>query len=90
VLKTLSTRLLFHERIRTRRHCDEGGVRAVESGTLGLDSKEYDVELSLRATSDSVPILPGGPSEVWRYKAELLKGPEDTVSENADSYLIQK
>ncbi len=66
--------------------CD-GGVRAVESGTLGLDSKEYDVELSLRATPDSVPILPGGSSEVWRYKAKLLKGPEDTVSENADSYL---
>jgi len=66
--------------------CD-GGVRAVESGTLGLDSKEYDVELSLRAMPDSVPILPGGPSEVWRYKAKLLKGPEDTVSENADRYL---
>ncbi|MDF0749719.1 multicopper oxidase family protein [Marinobacter sp. 71-i] len=66
--------------------CD-GGVKATESGALGLDSEEYDVELNLRATSDSVPILPGAPSEVWRYRVELLKGPESTLSENPDSYL---
>ncbi|MEH6562750.1 MAG: multicopper oxidase domain-containing protein, partial [Marinobacter sp.] len=66
--------------------CD-GGVRATESGTLGLDSEEYDVELNLYATPGSVSILPGTPSEVWRYRAELLKGPESTVSENPDSYL---
>ena len=30
---------------------------------------------------------PGAPSEVWRYRAELLKGPKNTVSENPDSYL---
>ncbi len=66
--------------------CD-GGVRATESVTLGLDSEEYDVELALRATPDSVPILPGTPSEVWRYKAELLKGPENTLTENTNSYL---
>tara|TARA_R110000850_G_scaffold193670_1_gene320373 strand:- start:2652 stop:4211 length:1560 start_codon:yes stop_codon:yes gene_type:complete len=66
--------------------CD-GGVRATESGTLGLDSEEYDVELNLHATPDSVPILPGAPSEVWRYRAELLKGPGGTLSENPDSYL---
>lgn len=66
--------------------CD-GGVRATESGTLGLDSEEYDVELNLHATPDSVPILPGAPSEVWRYRAELLKGPKSTLSENPDSYL---
>jgi FtsP/CotA-like multicopper oxidase with cupredoxin domain len=66
--------------------CD-GGVRATESGTLGRDSEEYDVELNLHATPDSVSILPVAPSEVWRYRAELLKGPESTVSENPDSYL---
>ncbi|WP_339804565.1 multicopper oxidase domain-containing protein, partial [uncultured Marinobacter sp.] len=66
--------------------CD-GGVRATESVTLGLDSEEYDVELALRATPDSVSILPGTPSEVWRYKAELLKGPKNTLTENTNSYL---
>ena len=66
--------------------CD-GGVSATELGTLGLDSEEYDVELNLYATPDSLSILPGTPSEVWRYRAELLKGPEGTISENPDSYL---
>ena len=63
------------------------GVRAMESVVLGLNSEEYDVELALRATPDSVPILPGAPSEVWRYNAELLKGPENTLAENTNSYL---
>ncbi len=79
VLLTLSPGLLLTG-------CD-GGVKAVESETLGLDSDEYDVELNLHAMPDSVPILPGAPSEVWRYRAELLKGPKNTVSENPDSYL---
>ncbi len=63
------------------------GKTATGSGTLGLDLDNYDVELVLRATPDRVSVLPGAPSEVWRYKAELLKGPAGTVSENADSYL---
>lgn len=66
--------------------CD-GEVRETESGTIGLDTDQYDVELNLRAKTDSVPILPGAPSEVWRYKAELLKGPKDTVSGTGNSYL---
>jgi len=48
---------------------------------FGLDLKNYDVELSLRATPDSVGILPGNPTELWRYKAELEKGPDDTITE---------
>ncbi|AZR39728.1 hypothetical protein MTMN5_00254 [Marinobacter salarius] len=48
---------------------------------FGLDLENYDVELSLRATPDSVGILPGQPTEVWRYKAELEKGPDDTITE---------
>lgn len=64
----------------------DGGT-ATGSGTLGLDLDHYDIELTLRATPDLVPILPGEPSEVWRYKAELLKGPARTVSENTNSYL---
>ncbi len=66
--------------------CDSG-VSAAEPGVLGLDLDDYDVELSLRATPDSVRILAGEPSEVWRYKAELEKGPADTVAENTAGYL---
>lgn len=66
--------------------CD-GGITTAETGTFGLDSEEYDVELNLHATPDSVSILPSDPSEVWRYTAELLKGPDHTLSENPDSYL---
>ncbi|VVT32566.1 Blue copper oxidase CueO precursor [Marinobacter salarius] len=54
---------------------------------FGLDLENYDVELSLRATPDSVGILPGQPTEVWRYKAELEKGPDDTITESTEGYL---
>ncbi|MEX0622297.1 MAG: hypothetical protein WD251_00220, partial [Saccharospirillum sp.] len=65
---------------------DDGGT-ATESGTLGLDLEEYDIELNLPAAPGSASILPGTTSEVWRYKTEVLKGPETTVSENTGSYL---
>lgn len=65
----------------------ERNVGAAESETLGLNIDDYDVELNLSARPDSVSILPGAPSEVWRYKAELLKGPEATLTENTNSYL---
>lgn len=66
---------------------DDDGGTAAESETLGLDLEEYDIELNLRAAPGSASILPGTPSEVWRYTAEVLKGPETTVSENTGSYL---
>lgn len=46
----------------------------------------FDVDLLLRAHPDVVPILPGAPSEVWRYTAERLAGPDDTLTPVGESY----
>ncbi|WP_111748529.1 multicopper oxidase family protein [Salinisphaera orenii] len=39
-----------------------------------------DVDFRLSAEPDTTPILPGTPSEVWRYKAALITGPQDTLT----------
>jgi FtsP/CotA-like multicopper oxidase with cupredoxin domain len=59
---------------------------ATDSGTTVLSSGPFDVDLRLRAAPDVVPILPGRPSEVWRYTGELLKGPADTLARVNESY----
>lgn len=53
----------------------------------GTEKGPFDVEFTLRARPDVVPILPGAPSEVWRYSAELIKGPEDTLAQPDGSYV---
>jgi len=62
-----------------------GGIsssRAAAPNTPGA----FDVDLRLRAHRDTVPILPGKPSEVWRYTGERLAGPEDTLTSLGESY----
>jgi FtsP/CotA-like multicopper oxidase with cupredoxin domain len=46
-----------------------------------------DVEIELICRPDSAPILPGAPTRVWRYVADLVKGPENTLTVLPDSYL---
>jgi len=46
-----------------------------------------DVDLRLRAAPGVVPILPGAPTAVWRYSAELVDGPRDTVAPVDGSYI---
>ncbi|GAB3683678.1 multicopper oxidase family protein [Salinisphaera aquimarina] len=46
----------------------------------------FDVDFRLRAEPDTVPILPGAPSEVWRYTAALMRGPQDTLTSVSGSY----
>ncbi|HHB90558.1 MAG TPA: multicopper oxidase family protein [Anaerolineae bacterium] len=46
-----------------------------------------DVELALTAEPGQVSILPGQPTTVWRYRAEVLSGPADTVQPIPDTYL---
>jgi FtsP/CotA-like multicopper oxidase with cupredoxin domain len=52
----------------------------------GITDGPFDVDIRLRAHPDTVPILSGSPSEVWRYTADRLSGPEDTVTLLGDSY----
>ena len=46
-----------------------------------------DVELTLTAAPDEVPVLPGAPTRVWRFTGRLIKGPADTLQTLPDSYL---
>jgi len=52
----------------------------------GLPDEGFDADLRLRAHPDTVPILSGTPSEVWRYSVERLSGPENTVTPMSESY----
>ncbi len=46
-----------------------------------------DVDLELICRPGSAPILDGRETGVWRYAANLLKGPENTLTTLPDSYL---
>ena len=46
-----------------------------------------DVEMVLTAAPDEVPVLPGGPTRVWRFTGSLVKGPADTLQIIPGSYL---
>ncbi len=46
-----------------------------------------DVELTLTATAGETSILPGRPTEVWRFTGKVTKGPADSLQDMADSYL---
>jgi FtsP/CotA-like multicopper oxidase with cupredoxin domain len=46
-----------------------------------------DVELVLTAAPDDVRVLPGAPTNVWRFTSRLLKGPAGTLQPVPDSYL---
>ena len=46
-----------------------------------------DVELTITAQAGEASILPGAPTEVWRYTGTVVKGPASTLQPVADSYL---
>jgi FtsP/CotA-like multicopper oxidase with cupredoxin domain len=46
-----------------------------------------DVEIELVCRPDSAPILQGAPTRVWRYVANLVKGPQKTLTALPNSYL---
>jgi len=46
-----------------------------------------DVEIALRAIEGETHILPGKATRVWRYQAEVIKGPADAARALPDSYL---
>jgi FtsP/CotA-like multicopper oxidase with cupredoxin domain len=46
-----------------------------------------DLDIALTATSDEFPIFTGSPTQVWRYKAEVLKGRADSLTGIPGSYL---
>jgi blue copper oxidase len=46
-----------------------------------------DVEVRLHAAPAEISILPGRPTQVWRYQAELLKGEPSNLAQLPDSFL---
>ena len=48
---------------------------------------EPDVEIRLVARPGEQQILPGSPTSVWHYMAEVIKGPSDSLHSIPDSYL---
>lgn len=46
-----------------------------------------DVEFDLTASPDEVPILGGTSTRVWRFSGRIVRGPSDTLSHAAGSYL---
>jgi FtsP/CotA-like multicopper oxidase with cupredoxin domain len=63
-----------------------GGITSlVEAAGAGATTKSAanfnpDLDIALKATPAEIPILPGNPTRVWSYRAQLLKGdPKDTV-----------
>jgi FtsP/CotA-like multicopper oxidase with cupredoxin domain len=63
-----------------------GGITSlVEAAGAGATTKSAanfnpDLDIALKATAAESSILPGNPTRVWSYRAQLLKGdPKDTV-----------
>ena len=46
-----------------------------------------DVEINMRATTTTAPILPGTPTQVMSYQATLVKGPQTSLITLPDNYL---
>ncbi|NOY57943.1 MAG: multicopper oxidase domain-containing protein [Calditrichaeota bacterium] len=45
-----------------------------------------DIEIELTAASDEISILPGQKTQVWRYRARVLKGSGDVVQNLEDTF----
>ncbi len=48
---------------------------------------EVDVDLMLTASPGETALLPGAPTQVWRFAGSLVKGPADTLQVLPGSYL---
>ncbi len=48
---------------------------------------EIDVEMRLSAIEDTLQIIPGSKTYVWRYQGELIRGPENTIQIFPGAYL---
>jgi len=58
-----------------------------KASAQGSEGFRSDVEIELVARPDTVQILPGRPTEVWRYAGRVLRGPADALVPIAGSSL---
>jgi len=59
----------------------------VRAGANPAENFIPDLDINLKATAAEVPILPGNPTGVWRYEAQLLKGDAANLTPLERSYL---
>ncbi|MCL4507311.1 MAG: multicopper oxidase family protein [Chloroflexi bacterium] len=60
----------------------------VESGASATDaSAPVDLEVAIKSIQVDVSILPGKPTRVWTYQAQVLKGDPASVQALPDNYL---
>ena len=70
-----------------------GGITSLVSASrVGGASRQAadfvpDLDILLKATPADIPILPGSPTGVWRYEAQLLKGDAMSLTPVERSYL---
>jgi FtsP/CotA-like multicopper oxidase with cupredoxin domain len=62
-------------------------VDSPRSAFLQPQFQAADVEINMRATPSVVPVLPGDPTQVLTYKAELVKGSPSNLITLPDNYL---
>ena len=67
-------------------HGGAGGMRKIAPNWASPNFNP-DVDMELTCRPSEVPILDGRATGVWRYAANLLKGPENTLTTLPDSYL---
>ena len=65
-----------------------GGATAAPLATLPPQTDfSPDVEINLRAVVGQTQILPGAPTRVWKYEAELIHGAADSLQPLENTYL---
>jgi len=66
-----------------------GGAHGMKRNAPNWASPNFnpDVDMELTCRPGEAPILEGRATGVWRYAANLLKGPENTLTTLTDSYL---
>ncbi|MHB1094493.1 multicopper oxidase family protein [Thiobacillus sp.] len=64
-----------------------GAVQSAQRAATASDTFTPDLEIELRAVQDQVPLYQGPPTNVWRYRARVLKGDAQSVSHHPDSPL---
>ncbi|MEO9101659.1 MAG: multicopper oxidase domain-containing protein [Burkholderiaceae bacterium] len=80
-----------------RRHIVVGGSVATAAFAVGLPllsagqraggGKEFDLHIELSAMPGRIPVRPGRPTQVWRYRGKLLRGDPGAFTPSAGGWL---
>lgn len=63
------------------------GTFALPPAKRSRSDFEPDVEITLSAAPDELPLRPGKATRIWRFKGSVVKGPAAALTAATDSYL---